>query len=86
MTRRSHRAGWWRRWPVLPRLIDHIYFGAGLYRVHVRPQAALRQPTRYECLRSQYGPSRRLIVTLYVLWFVFALGLVHLIIHLKCGI
>jgi hypothetical protein len=60
------------------RLLDRLYFGASLHRLHVRRR--LRQPTRRDRVYERYGPSRRLIVTVTLLWLLVLVLLAHVIV------
>jgi hypothetical protein len=60
------------------RLLDRLYFGAGLHRLHVRRQ--LRQPTRRDLVYARYGPSRRLIVTVTLLWLLVLILVAHVVV------
>lgn len=71
------------RWYSLPRLVDRVYFGTHLYRFPIGTQAARRQPTRYDRLRLQYGPSRHLILIVWALWLSVALAALHLFVIVK---
>jgi hypothetical protein len=55
------------------RLLARFYFGAGLHRLHVRRQ--LRPRTR----RTVYGPSRRLVGAVVLVWLLVLVLIVNLI-------
>jgi hypothetical protein len=58
------------------RLIDRLYFGAGLHRMRGRRQ--LRPPTRRDLMYARYGPSRWLVVFVLLSWLLVLVLVVNL--------
>lgn len=65
---------------MLVRLLDALYFAAGLHRVRVRKR--LRPLTRRERLRAQYGPSRVECLVVVVVWLLALVLVVSLFVRL----
>jgi hypothetical protein len=67
-----------RRCTVLSRLVDRLYFGAHLDRVHLRSARPYHHLSRQERLRRENGPSQKLVAMAFGAWLLALLALARL--------